>query len=89
MLNRYKNMLKGPYMAAVKNDFWAGMTFGVSQGAIFLSYAAAFYAGSRFIIDSNYDFLQMNTVMSAVMFTAMVISCCLIIGNWKCQHICT
>ena len=40
---------------------------------MFLGYAGAFYASSRFILSdpTNYDFTKINTVMSAVIFTAM------------------
>ena len=70
-LKRYANMLVEPHKANLKATQSAGFSFGLSQGVIFLGYAAAFYAGSQFILNGGYSFLEMNTTLSAVIFTAM------------------
>jgi hypothetical protein len=66
-----EQLLKTSHKDNLKATHLSGFVFGLSQGLIFFAYGAAFYAGSRFIANGDYDFLKMNTVLMAVIFSAM------------------
>ena len=69
--DRYRDLLQAPYKNNMRKSLFRGLNFGIGQGVVFFSYGAAFYAGSRFVYSRDYNFLQMNTVMMAIIFTAM------------------
>jgi ABC-type bacteriocin/lantibiotic exporter with double-glycine peptidase domain len=68
---RYQDLIKEPFRNNIRASLYSGLNFGLSQGLVFFTYGAGFYAGSRFVYNGDYNFLQMNTVMMSIIFTAM------------------
>ncbi|KAI8614124.1 P-loop containing nucleoside triphosphate hydrolase protein [Chytriomyces sp. MP71] len=70
-LDTYKANIKEPHSIAVRGGFIAAIGFGLGQAIIFLSYAVAFYAGSRFVQSGLMEAPNVLKVIFAIIFTAI------------------
>jgi ABC-type multidrug transport system fused ATPase/permease subunit len=67
----YISRLQVPFKLGMKKAYLSSIAYGLSQALIFFAYSLAFWYGSRLILNGSYDYLQMNRVMYAIIFTAM------------------
>jgi ATP-binding cassette subfamily B (MDR/TAP) protein 1 len=67
----YEKALEAESAGKVKRGAVAGLVFGVSQCAIFISFALVFYVGTDLLVDVEIGFLEFFTALLAVMFGAM------------------
>ncbi|KAJ3261916.1 Multidrug resistance protein 1 [Chytriomyces hyalinus] len=67
----YKANILEPHKIAVKGGIIAAIGFGIGQGVIFLSYAVAFFGGSKLTVAGVMEAPNVLKVIFAVIFTAM------------------
>jgi ATP-binding cassette subfamily B (MDR/TAP) protein 1 len=72
-LRRYADKLAVPHKANLRAGVFTGLASGLGQGMPYIGFGLAFYASSRFVLDGKYTFLQVNTAMTSVLFTAMAL----------------
>ncbi|ORY44695.1 multidrug resistance protein 1 variant [Rhizoclosmatium globosum] len=70
-LDLYKENIREPHRIAIKGGLVAAIGFSFGQAVIFLTYALAFYAGSKFVINGVMEAPNVLKVMFAVIFTAI------------------
>jgi ATP-binding cassette subfamily B (MDR/TAP) protein 1 len=70
---RYKEALESIHQMQSKSSLMYGITFGFSQGVIFLAYAAAFTLGAYLVEIEETDFEGLMKVFTALIFGAMAI----------------
>lgn len=68
---RYQDTIAVAHKTNLKTLHASGFSAGISNSLMFFGYAAAFWFGSRFVLDGKYTFNDMNVVMFAVVFTSV------------------
>jgi ABC-type multidrug transport system fused ATPase/permease subunit len=67
----YAKALEPESAGKVKRGAVAGLVFGFSQCAIFISFALVFYVGTDLLVEVEINFLEFFTALLAVMFGAL------------------
>ena len=63
-LDRYSNCVTTPLQTAMKEAWFSGLLYGVSNSIIFLSYSLGFWYGGRLVV---YEGLSMQTMLQSLM----------------------
>ena len=67
---KYSNTLETDVAFKKKKGFYNGLAFGISQFAVFSTFALIFYAGIQFMIHGKLQFTDFFVALLAVMFSA-------------------
>jgi len=67
----YSKALQKPSRLAIRKGFTIGAGVGLGQAIQFLLYGAAFFAGSRLIVNRDYTFQQVLNVFFAIAFVGI------------------
>ncbi|XP_062514381.1 ATP-dependent translocase ABCB1-like [Corticium candelabrum] len=70
---KYHDCLEGPYRDGLKHSQVQGLSYGFSQGVIYLAYAGAFRFGGWQVVHQGYDFEDVFIVFAAIVFGAMTL----------------
>ena len=73
ILALFKSSLTGQYRAAVRAHWIAGLSFGFSQFATFITFAVCFYGGARLIDQGRLSFGDMLNVFFVMSFSGFAI----------------
>nr|AKC42134.1 ABCB1 [Petromyzon marinus] len=69
----YQDSLEGPAKTAKKKSQFYGLTYGFSQGVVYLAQAAAFRFGAFLVTAGRMEFENVFLVFSAIVFGAMAV----------------
>ncbi|CAG8582956.1 8057_t:CDS:2, partial [Cetraspora pellucida] len=64
----YHNLLEKPLRQGVKNAFWPSISFAFAHCTEFLTFALAFWYGSRLFMNGDYDLQRMFVIFAAIIF---------------------
>ncbi|KAI8915518.1 P-loop containing nucleoside triphosphate hydrolase protein [Powellomyces hirtus] len=69
--NTYVHLIEVPHQVVVRGAFISSVGFASAEASMFLTYAVAFWYGSRLIIWGTYDGSEVMTAMFSIIFSAM------------------
>ncbi|KAJ3146682.1 ATP-binding cassette, sub-B (MDR TAP), member 4 [Geranomyces michiganensis] len=70
-LGQYSKLIEIPHKVVIQGAFVSSVGFAGAEASIFLTYAVAFWYGSRLILHGTYGPDQIMTALFAVIFSAM------------------
>ncbi|KAJ3172722.1 ATP-binding cassette, sub-B (MDR TAP), member 4 [Geranomyces variabilis] len=70
-LSQYSTLIEIPHKVVINGAFVSAIGFAGAESSIFLTYAVAFWYGSRLILHGTYVPQQIMTALFAVIFSAM------------------
>ncbi|KAJ3006380.1 Multidrug resistance protein 1 [Thoreauomyces humboldtii] len=70
-IQQYADLIEIPHQVVVRGAWVSSAGFASTESAVFLTYAVAFYYGSRLIINGTYGGTPVMKAMFAVIFAAM------------------
>ncbi|KAG0180556.1 Multidrug resistance protein 1 [Apophysomyces sp. BC1034] len=79
--DRYYKATEQPHKLVRRKAVLSSIGYGMSQGTIIYTYAVAFYAGARLVVDHQLDFTQLMVTLAAVIIALEGISRCSSLTN--------